>query len=246
MMLVIAVALLPHPAAKNQDAYSGARTGANDVSTVVKSAEAAVVRIDTDTGVGTGFLVENGTTLVTNFHVVHGASEATATFHDGRQVPILGALAVMPENDLAALLLRDHTYWHASIRLAAHAPEKGERVIAFGMPEGLSFSASEGIVSAVRTGRELANSIQASTGIDVVEEIGLNPDSTWIQSSAPISPGSSGGPLVNMRGEVVGVNTMMHTEGQNLNFAISAKEVRQLCDLARSVRRHLPFPLGDN
>ena len=61
-----------------------------------------------------------------------------------------------------------------------------------------------------------------------MEGVGLNPESSWIQSSAPISHGNSGGPLVNMRGEVVGVNAMMQTEGQNLNFAVSAMEVKRL------------------
>ena len=190
--------------------------------------ERAVVRIDTDKGIGTGFLIENDSSIITNFHVIRGASKATATFQDGSRVAVLGALAIAPENDLAALLLSGPRKSRGPLRLATEPPQKGERVIAFGMPEGLSFSASEGIVSSLRTGRELGNSLQASIGIDVWKAWGLNPESSWIQSSAPISHGNSGGPLVNMRGEVVGVNAMMQTEGQNLNFAVSAMEVQRL------------------
>ncbi len=85
----------------------------------------------------------------------------------------------------------------------------------------------------MRTGRELGESFQASTGIDVWKAAGLNPETTWVQTSAPISHGNSGGPLLNMRGELIGVNTMMSAEGQNLNFAVSATEVKRLLDLAK-------------
>ncbi len=204
------------------------RSDSLDLPTLIKHVERAVVRIDTDKGVGTGFLTENNSSVITNFHVIRGSSKATATFQDGSRVAVLGALAIAPENDLAALLLTGPKKSREPLRLAAEPPQKGERVVAFGMPEGLSFSASEGIVSSLRTGRELGNSLQASIGIDVWKAWGLNPESSWIQSSAPISHGNSGGPLVNMRGEVVGVNAMMQTEGQNLNFAVSAKEVRRL------------------
>src|SRR5690606_502952 len=109
---------------------------------------------------------------------------------------------------------KDVPRWRKPLKIATTLPKKGETTIAFGSPLGLSFTASNGIVSAVRLEDELRN-----------EALGLNLNVTWIQTTSPISPGNSGGPLMNDRGEVIGINTLIvgaaHA-GQNLNFAVSS------------------------
>jgi len=90
------------------------------------------------------------------------------------------------------------------LRLSRNFPEIGERVVVIGSPLGLEQTVSEGIVSAIR-------------GIGRL-----------LQITAPISPGSSGSPVVNMKGEVVGVATLQFTQGQNLNFAVSAERISKM------------------
>jgi hypothetical protein len=99
-------------------------------------------------------------------------------------------------------------------------------VAAFGGPLGITFSTSDGIVSGVRTGKQLREFL----GSILVDALGYADDSTWIQTTAPISHGNSGGPLVNMSGEVIGLNTWTRLDAQNLNFAISVVHVRRLLE----------------
>ncbi len=88
---------------------------------------------------------------------------------------------------------------------------------------------SDGIVAAVRTGDDMRDTLKKAAGREIYQEVlGYDLDATWLQTTAPISPGNSGGPLVNSRGEVVGINTWCQPLGQNLNFALSAVHVRQL------------------
>jgi hypothetical protein len=86
----------------------------------------------------------------------------------------------------------------------------------------------------VRSGSEVRDIFVRTVGRDVYATLGYDLDITWIQTSTPISPGNSGGPLVNMAGEVVGLNTWSRTGGQNLNFAISAMDIDALYKQADS------------
>ena len=104
---------------------------------------------------------------------------------------------------------------------------------AFGSPHGYEFTVSEGIVSATRSGTETAEALRTSTkGLDVYKRFGYDKDALWLQFTAPISGGNSGGPLVNLTGEVVGVNTWVDGSAQSVNFAISAREIRDLIPYA--------------
>ena len=98
--------------------------------------------------------------------------------------------------------------------LSGGDPRKGQKAIAFGAPRKLSFSVTEGIVSPVRTQEELKK-----IGIDFGHDV------TWVQTTATIAGGSSGGPLVNQRGEVIGVNTLGIRNQDGLNFAVSVKDL---------------------
>jgi hypothetical protein len=94
-------------------------------------------------------------------------------------------------------------------------PPKGTAVVSFGAPHGLSFTTTSGNISALRPAEEMQ------------ETFGQDFEGNWIQTDTAISPGNSGGPLVNHFGEVVAMNTMQLTVGQNLNFAMSSIDVAE-------------------
>ena len=199
-----------------------AQAAAGDVrvplADLIERTEPACVRLDVVTrdgaGIGSGFLVEKGFWIVTNQHVVAGAQKATATFADGSKAEVEGVLVFDDKRDVAVIKIKEDRK-RTPLRLAEKAPRKGESVVAIGAPEGLSFTATEGIVSAIRDGAEL-------------REFGANAAGKWLQTSTPISPGSSGGPLLNLQGEVVGANAASLAGAQNLNFAIAAEEIATL------------------
>jgi S1-C subfamily serine protease len=193
---------------------------------LIEDAERAVVRIDVvsadgSLSLGSGFVVDKAGTIVTNHHVISDARKATATFEDKTKVEIAGVIHADAERDIALLKpskVRDNVHF---LPLAEAPPRKGETVVAFGAPRGLSFSASEGIVSAIRDDADL-------------KQTGIDQKGTWIQTTAPISTGNSGGPLVNMQGEAIGANTWLLVKGQNLNFAISSVDIARVVSAATS------------
>ena len=184
---------------------------------LIEKIEPSVVRINTSGprggGCGSGFLVDDHGTILTNYHVVENATRARAVFSDGYELEVSGYLALLPERDLAVLRLVKIPTARQPLSISNEVPRKGERVIAFGAPIGLSFTASDGIVSAIRSSTEMAK--QSSS---------LNLQVTWIQTTTPISPGNSGGPLVNASGKVIGINTITFRAGQNINFAVSGMD----------------------
>lgn len=194
---------------------------------VIARCEQAVVRIEVEgnqgRSLGSGFLVDASGTLVTNTHVLAGALKAVAIFPNGQAHEIKGTLRIDPPYDICVAKI-DGTGF-SFLTLAGELPRKGERVTALGSPKGLSFSATTGIVSAIRPAAELG------------PEIG-RPEirGTWIQVDAALSGGNSGGPLINDRGEVVGMSTLASQgSAQNLNFGISAADIRGAVENSRSV-----------
>jgi S1-C subfamily serine protease/tetratricopeptide (TPR) repeat protein len=179
---------------------------------------------------GAGFVLEKEKIVVTNLHMIAGASDAMVILRDGKRLPVLGIWAASTDTDLALLAVDLPGDNSQGLSMAAGECSKGERVLTLGSPSGLTSSATEGIVSAVRSGREIISAL----GFD--EEYharGLKDGTIWIQTSAPISPGNSGGPLLNEAGEVVGINTWSHPAGNDINFAVAADHVRELLE-------HLP------
>ena len=202
---------------------------AAELADIIEQVEPSVVRIDTDRGVGSGVVVDTKGVgikglIVTNYHVIEGATKAQASFKNGTVAKINGFLVVEPARDLALLQLDKVVKSAPSISIMEKLPRKGEKVAAFGNPKGLSFTTSEGIVSAIRTGAELRELM----GPEAYQALGYDAGATWIQTTAAISGGNSGGPLVNMQGELVGLNTFTRIDGQNLNFAIGAADIRRL------------------
>jgi hypothetical protein len=159
-------------------------------------------------GQGSGFFVDSNRFL-TNYHVLAGASRVEAKTSDGKRYSVERIVAKDEAGDLV-LATTENPYVdivYAKLKISALMPEVGERVIVVGSPLGLEQTLSEGVVSALRN-------------IPDVGEI--------LQITAPISQGSSGSPVLNMRGEVIGVATFIIKKGQNLNFAIPGSRVLAL------------------
>lgn len=177
-----------------------------DVSLLYKNAVGATVTIVTadengqETGFGSGFFIAKDL-IATNFHVIEDAHQAIAIIPDSDVPPIeiKGWMQVDPSNDLA--ILKANYNMDSPLKLAPEDVKIGDAVYAIGTPQGLPATISNGIVSSFR-----------NVGEDVL----------YLQITAPISEGSSGGPLLNKNGEVIGISTMTFTEGQNLNFGVSS------------------------
>jgi len=202
----------------------GSRTcRAQDLVELVKKVEHAVVRVDAGDSFGSGVIVDERGFVFTNYHVIDGATSITVTLRSGETAKAQGYLAVDQSRDLA-LIIVDKLPKAATLPIASSAPQVGEKVAAFGNPKGFSFTTSEGIVSGVRTGAELRHIL----GDDAFRYLGYAENTTWVQTTAAISGGNSGGPLVSMKGEVVGLNTWTRNDGQSLNFAISCADMRSI------------------
>jgi S1-C subfamily serine protease len=154
---------------------------------------------------GSGFFVRDGE-VATNLHVVEGAARGYAKIIGQRaKYDIDGIIAVDPERDLVVLKISGARA--AALTLGnSESVQVGEIVYAVGNPQGLEGTFSQGIVSSIR-------------------EVGAD---KLLQITAPISPGSSGGPVLSGKGEVVGVSVATFRGGQNLNFAIPSIYLKQL------------------
>lgn len=187
---------------------------------VVERCEQAVVKIEVQgsggaSHLGSGFVIDENGTLVTNLHVLVGAQKAVATFPNGTQCEIRGTLFLDKSRDICIARIDGSGF--SKLTVATQLPRKGDRVTALGSPQGLSFSATTGIVSAIRPATELGPEIERP-----------EMKGTWIQVDAALSGGNSGGPLINDRGEVVGMSTLASQgAAQNLNFGISGADILQ-------------------
>jgi hypothetical protein len=155
---------------------------------------------------GSGFLVSADGRIVTNHHVIAGASSASVKLNNGSFFPVEGVIADDPEQDLAVLKVPGKGLPFLNLG-DSEASAVGQRVLAIGSPLGLENSVSDGIVSALRTDGS---------------------GKSWIQTTAPASHGNSGGPLLAMDGKVIGVLTWKKEEGENLNFAAPSNSIKSL------------------
>ncbi len=195
---------------------------AGDVAALVAEAKPAVVALTVldaggkPIGNATGFFVDRRGTLITNQHVTKVARAMRATLADGRVFEVEGLLAEDAARDLAVLQVAVDEV--AALRLGEAAGlGEGEPVVVIGSPLGLSWTVSEGIVSAKRE-EGVPQALKATR-----EERGA-----LLQITAPISPGSSGSPVLTLDGQVVGVARSGIAGGGNLNFATPAEAVREL------------------
>ena len=155
---------------------------------------------------GSGFFTANDR-IITNRHVIERSSRVEVHLLDGKKFPVKGVIAVDGEGDLALLQVDIPAQYVRPLPIVRNVPQEGESIVVIGNPFGLEGSVSNGIVSAVRE---------------------ISGYGKIIQITAPISPGSSGSPVVNMMGQVIGIATLQAAEGQSLNFAVPAERIFQL------------------
>jgi S1-C subfamily serine protease len=212
------------------DAYSRAvvdvveRTGPAVVSISIGAAEPADAF--EPAGAGSGFVIAPDGYIVTNAHVVQAAPRIDVTFMKGdrRKATLIG---LDESTDLAVICVNTSGLPHASLGESAGL-RVGQLVIAAGNPYGFQSTVSTGVISA------LGRSLRTRQG-RLIENI--------IQHTAPLNPGSSGGPLLDSRGRVVGINTAIIAQAQGIGFAIPAATARsvvsQLISKGRVTRSYL-------
>jgi len=185
----------------------------DNLPSLIKKIQPSVVTITTfdDAGNptlrGTGFFISEEGDVLTNLHVIEGAAFVEVRTLTGETYT---GTKVVAEDKNADLVRLSVTIPHGAVEpllVSSVLPEVGERILVIGSPFGLEQTVSDGIVSAVREVKVFGHVIQIT---------------------APISQGSSGSPVVNMSGEVIGVATFQFVEGQNLNFAIPGNRVKLL------------------
>jgi S1-C subfamily serine protease len=229
------------PLPKNPIAAAAAevpQATSGDSTALVQRIEPSVVVVqvkhERSSSIGSGFPLDDKGTIVTNYHVIEGAKSASIKFGQ-KTVELEGFLVFSPGKDIAILKAKLGPEQVSPLKLAVGTPSKGEPVLTFGAPLGFDSTVSNGIVSSVRKGTELQEIFKKMAGDDIyVKQQHYDLDAVWVQTTAPISGGNSGGPLVNLKGEVVGLNTWALTIGQNMNFAISANHITELLASANS------------
>ena len=198
--------------------WAPASLSALSIPEIVSKAKPAVLKITAydSTGkplrFGTGFFISDDGELVTNRHVIEDANTVTAETPAGASYTCEGVRLEPKDLDLVVLKFKARGVEKLVFGDASKITE-GQKVVVIGNPEGLEGTVSEGIIAAIRNNPHL------------------------IQITAPISPGSSGSPVLDEIGQVIGIATLVFKEGQNLNFAIPADEVtRALLSIAKDTR----------
>jgi len=170
----------------------------------------AIVRIENDLGaqiaVGTGFLVSPQGRIATNLHVIVGGGKLSVKLADHSVHKVARVVAIDKSHDLAVIEMDTKSAMPTLSLGDSDLVAPGDAVIAVGNPMQLDYTVSDGLISSVRPIKD-----------DVI-----------LQISAPISQGSSGGPLFNAFGEVIGVATLVSAKGQNLNFGVPINYLRPL------------------
>ena len=195
-----------------------------DIPAIARAASGAIVtivmaNIDKPIARGTGFLVSPDGVIVTNFHVIENGNSGIVKFSDGTTLPIDGVLAADKVRDLAVIKIHGKNFRTITLGNSDRI-QIGEEVVAIGNPLGLEQTVSNGILSGIRADKEAGGK--------------------FLQVTAPFTHGSSGGPLFNMMGEVIGITTLVYEGAGNLNFAIPVNDAKLLLATQSSALRTLP------
>jgi tetratricopeptide (TPR) repeat protein len=199
-------------------------TAETELTKLVKEIHPAVVTVivydinQAVANIGSGFFIDKYGHLITNYHVLDGKYTAEVKTAEGNTYPIKLIVADNKATDLVKVLVDIPPKKFKWVKTADSLPSIAEQVLVVGSPMGLEQTVSEGIVSSIRE----------------IPSVG-----EFFQMSAPISPGSSGSPVINLKGQVVGIATFQMVRGQNLNFAVSVKSVRKL----KPVKAGMSMPL---
>jgi serine protease Do len=178
---------------------------------------------------GSGVIIDASGTIVTNDHVIRGASAVHVMLADGRQIDaeVVGADA---QNDLAVLRVQSKTPLPAAKLGTSSDLMIGETVVAIGAPFGLTKTVTSGVLSA------MGRSFKANDQLYI----------DFLQTDAAINPGNSGGPLLNLDGEVIGINTAIFSGAQGIGFAIPVDKVRRIVQELKSFGKVRPAWVGIN
>jgi S1-C subfamily serine protease len=195
-----------------------------DIPTIAKAAKGAIVTIvmandDRPIARGTGFLVRADGAILTNYHVIATGNVGAVKFADGTILPVDGVLATDKFRDLAIIKIHGKTFPTLTLGNSDQI-QVGEEIVAIGNPLGLELTVSNGILSGIRGDEKDGGKL--------------------LQITAPISHGSSGGPLFNMFGEVVGINALILEGGESLNFAIPINDAQRLLSEKAAKLEDLP------
>jgi S1-C subfamily serine protease len=158
--------------------------------------------------IGSGFFIDPQGHLITNLHVIKGVARAEVKLPKGEIYPLTEMVAADDKADLVKLTVHLPGGSPHYLTVNGTRPEVGEHVLVLGSPLGLEHTVTDGMVSAIRS---------------------IKGRGEFLQISAPISPGSSGGPVVNLKGQVIGIATFQ-VKGQNINFAVPGNRVLALRD----------------
>ncbi len=177
-----------------------------DFSGIIENVIKGVVSVGTDKSAGTGFIVHSSGYVVTNNHVIQGGQYVKIlTYND--KIYDAQVIGTDPVADLA-LLKVNGVFDHLSLGNSSNV-SVGEKVIAIGNPLGLSFTVTSGIVSALH-------------------RVGSNGLATYIQTDVTLNPGNSGGPLIDTKGKVIGINNFKIGSAEGLGFALESNVIKKV------------------
>jgi serine protease Do len=187
---------------------------------IVQRSSPAIVRIEAGSDkVGTGFVLDKVGLVATNLHVVAGESAIRIRLYDGTQYPVMQIVGLDPARDLALLRITPVKDLPTLKLGDSDAMSAGDQIFAIGNPLGVfDYSVTAGLISQVRP----------VCGQQDIAAQHCKQELKVLQISAAISPGSSGGPLFNQFGEVVGITTAIITAGQSINLAVPGNYLRPL------------------
>ncbi len=183
-------------------------TSGADFSKVIQSSIESVVSVLTDQGQGSGAIINDDGTIVTNYHVIEGARVIKVLTHD-KIIHKADVVGYDGHIDIAVLKIGTNETFKSLSFGNSNSIKIGESVVALGNPFGLDFTATQGIVSARRT---------ASNGIE------------YIQLDVPINPGNSGGPIIDAIGDIIGIANFKISGAEGIGFAIPSNTVKEVVD----------------
>lgn len=196
---------------------------------LIGSFENRIVKIESDQaghrhGLGSGFVIDESGLIATSYHVISETTQARVSFQNGTVFDVAGYAAVDPQTDLAIVKLSNPPASLAAMKLRHQDdPPQLTPVIAIGHPQGIEFSTFDGTVSKVLDTNQLPSHSRKFLSDAITGSV----NHRWIQHTAKISEGSSGGPLVNHLGEVVGINTWVDRR-TGTGYALHARYLQRL------------------